>query len=159
MRFPKFRKGQMAVVMTLAIATLLGAMALSTDVGVMYYNWMQLQKAADASALAGATYFLTQNSTQTLPTPAINAACTYPTQQQNVACTYALNNFAQQPGRHLCAGAEPPGECAGGRADDPGHTEAHQHPGLFRGHAGPQRFVCCERFFDRGRTDSGVLGP
>jgi hypothetical protein len=96
MSFPKFRKGQMAVVMTLAIATLLGAMALSTDVGVMYYNWMELQKAADASALAGATYFLTQNSTQTLPTPAINTACTYPTQQQNVACTYALSNFAQQ---------------------------------------------------------------
>ena len=96
MRFPKFRKGQMAVVMTLVIAALLGAMSLTTDVGVMYYNWMQLQKASDAAALAGATYFLTQNSTQTLPSPTIAGACTYPTQQQNVACTYALNNFAQQ---------------------------------------------------------------
>jgi Flp pilus assembly protein TadG len=96
MRFLKFRKGQMAVVMTLVIATILGAMSLSTDVGVLYYNWMQLQKAADAAALAGATYFLTQNATQTLPTPVLNGACTYPTQQQNVACTYALNNFAQQ---------------------------------------------------------------
>ncbi len=95
MRFFNFRKGQMAVVMTLVIVTLLGVMSLSTDVAVMYYNWMQLQKAADAASIAGATYFLTQNSTQTLPTATINAACTYPTQQQNVACTYALNNFAE----------------------------------------------------------------
>jgi len=96
MRLFKFRQGQMAVVMTLVIVTLLGVMSLGTDVAVMYYNWMQLQKAADASALAGATYFLTQNATQTLPAPTINGACTYPTQQQNVACTCALNNHMQQ---------------------------------------------------------------
>jgi Flp pilus assembly protein TadG len=95
MRFFKFRKGQMAVVMTLVIVTLLGVMSLSTDVAVMYYNWMQLQKAADAASIAGATYFLTRNSTKTLPTASLNGACTYQTQQQNVACTYALNNFAQ----------------------------------------------------------------
>ena len=95
MRCRKFCKGQIAIVMTLAIATLLGVMALSTDVGVMYYNWMQLQKAADAAALAGATYFLPQNGTQTLPTPTIAGSCTYATPQQNVACTYALNNYAQ----------------------------------------------------------------
>jgi len=89
------RKGQIGVVMTLVIATLLGVMALGSDVAVMYYNWMQLQKAADASALAGATYFLTQNATQTLPSPTINPGCTYATQQQNVACSYALNNYAQ----------------------------------------------------------------
>lgn len=96
MRFFKFNKGQMAVVMTLAIATMLGAISLCTDVGVLYYNWMQLQKAADAASLAGATYFLTQNATQTLPAPTLNGACAYPTQQQNVACAYALTNFAQQ---------------------------------------------------------------
>lgn len=73
------RKGQMAVVMTLVVATLLGVMALGSDVAVMYYNWMQLQKAADASALAGATYFLTQNATQTLPPPTTNPGCTYAT--------------------------------------------------------------------------------
>jgi hypothetical protein len=95
MKLTKFRKGQMAILMTLVVATLLGVMALGSDVAVMYYNWMQLQKAADASALAGATYFLTQNATQTLPSPTINAGCTYATQQQNVACTYALNNYAQ----------------------------------------------------------------
>jgi hypothetical protein len=38
----------MAVVMTFAIATLLGAMVL----GVLYFNWMQLQTGADAAALA-----------------------------------------------------------------------------------------------------------
>jgi uncharacterized membrane protein len=88
-------KGQVAVVMTLVVATLLGVVALGGDIAVTYYNWMQLQKSADASALAGATYFLTQNATQTLPSPAINPACTYATQQQNVACSYALNNYAQ----------------------------------------------------------------
>ncbi len=36
-------RGQIAVVMTFAIATLLGAMALGTDVAVMYFNWVQLR--------------------------------------------------------------------------------------------------------------------
>ena len=46
----------MAVVMTLAIGALIGAMALSTDVGLLYYNWGLLQKAADSAVLAGANY-------------------------------------------------------------------------------------------------------
>src|ERR1700694_3168255 len=49
-------RGQMAVVMTLAIGALIGAMALSTDVGLLYYNWGLLQKAADCAVLAGANY-------------------------------------------------------------------------------------------------------
>jgi len=53
-RLNAFSSGQMAVIMTLVMATLLGAVALSTDVAILYYNWMQLQKAADAAALAGA---------------------------------------------------------------------------------------------------------
>ncbi len=95
MKLTKFRQGQIGIILPLVIATLLGVMALGADVGVMYYNWNQLQKAADAAALAGATYFLPQNGTQTLPTPTINGGCGYATQQQNVACTYALNNYAQ----------------------------------------------------------------
>jgi uncharacterized membrane protein len=51
----RFSRGQIFVVTTLVIATLLGAMALSTDVGLLYFNWMQLQKAADAAVLAGAS--------------------------------------------------------------------------------------------------------
>jgi Flp pilus assembly protein TadG len=118
MRSLNLRKGQIAVVITLAIATLLGVMSLGTDVGVLYYNWMQLQKAADASALAGATYFLTQGTTRTLPTPTINAACNYATQQQNVACSYALTNFAQMTdmtngGIYVPAQSVPPSVPAG----------------------------------------------
>ena len=44
----------MVVVMAATIVALIGAMALSTDVGLLYYNWGMLQKAADSAALAGA---------------------------------------------------------------------------------------------------------
>jgi Flp pilus assembly protein TadG len=46
-------RGQMMVLYACAIVTLLGAMALGTDVAVMYWNWQDLQKAADAAVLAG----------------------------------------------------------------------------------------------------------
>lgn len=49
-------RGQIVVVMTGAIAVLLGAIALCTDVGLLYWNWGLLQKAADASVLAGGNY-------------------------------------------------------------------------------------------------------
>ena len=35
---------------------LLGGVSLGTDVAVLYFNWVQLQKAADTAALAGANY-------------------------------------------------------------------------------------------------------
>jgi hypothetical protein len=38
------------------LPALLGAVALGTDVTVFYFNWGQLQKAADAAVLAGANY-------------------------------------------------------------------------------------------------------
>jgi len=50
----------MAVVMTLVI-TILGAVSLGTDIAMIFYRRMRLQKGADASALSGATYFLTYN--------------------------------------------------------------------------------------------------
>ena len=50
----RFTRGQTMVVMTMVIGVLLGAMALGTDVGLFYYNWMLLQKAADSAAIAGA---------------------------------------------------------------------------------------------------------
>jgi putative Flp pilus-assembly TadE/G-like protein len=84
-------KGQIAVVMTFAIATLLGAMALGTDVAVMYFNWVQLQKAADAAALAGANY-LGPNPQVFDPTQ-VDASCTsYTTDPKKAACTYAVHN-------------------------------------------------------------------
>lgn len=58
-------RGQIAVIITLVMATVLGAVALGTDVAVLYYNWVQLQKAADSAVLAGANYLtgdLTTNS-------------------------------------------------------------------------------------------------
>jgi Flp pilus assembly protein TadG len=49
-------KGQIAVIIALAIPILVGAAGLSADIGVQYFNWVQLQKAADAAVLAGANY-------------------------------------------------------------------------------------------------------
>ena len=61
----RFSRGQMAVVLALGSVTLVGAMALGTDIGVLYYNWVQLQKAADAAALAGANYLPNDANTAT----------------------------------------------------------------------------------------------
>src|SRR5216684_4371126 len=88
-------RGQIAVVMTFAIATLLGAMALGTDVAVMYFNWVQLQKGADAAALAGAFYLIPTNSTQyPIDSAAVSAAgCSgQPDDASKAACTYAYKN-------------------------------------------------------------------
>lgn len=57
MRFSRLLgRGQTAVIFALATVTLVGAMALGTDIAVLYFNWSQLQKAADAAVLAGATF-------------------------------------------------------------------------------------------------------
>jgi len=45
-------KGQIAVIMMLWMPFLLGAIGLGADIAVVYYNWVVLQKAADAAALA-----------------------------------------------------------------------------------------------------------
>ncbi len=102
MKLEKFRKGQMAIVMTLAIATLLGVMALCTDVGVMYYIHMQLQKGADAAALAGAKLLIRKPSRANLiasTTTGFNGRnghmCNYICEADEpkiAACTYAVNN-------------------------------------------------------------------
>jgi len=75
--------GQMAVVFALAAVTLCGVMALGADVGVLYYNWVQLQKAADAAALAGAQ-ILGQDPSDPTTTTSTLATTT--------AQTYATNN-------------------------------------------------------------------
>jgi Flp pilus assembly protein TadG len=96
MKLTKFRKGQMAIVMTLVIATLLGVMALGTDVGVLYYNWGKMQKTADAAALAGALYLGPWSSTTTpaLANPTIANGC--PSSfASGVACSYAITNDAK----------------------------------------------------------------
>src|SRR5579864_5580475 len=83
----RYKRGQMFVVMTFAMATLLGAMALGTDVGVLYFNWMQLQKGADAAALAGAG----QYGPHTPPAPTCQWTAGS-SAAQDAACDYALSN-------------------------------------------------------------------
>jgi Flp pilus assembly protein TadG len=58
-------RGQTVVMLTLLIPILLGAVALGTDVAVFYYNWSQLQRGADAAALAGGAYLPRDTSTAT----------------------------------------------------------------------------------------------
>ena len=68
--FKMFRRrpsGQVAPLIAGAFAVLLGAVGMGTDVAVHYFNWVQMQKAADAGVLAGAN-FLPDNSTQAIAT-------------------------------------------------------------------------------------------
>src|ERR1039457_5753645 len=74
--------GQIAVLYAGILVTLIGAIALGTDVAAMYVNWQQVRKAADAGALAGAAQFLPTAPAFTNPAagcpsspPAPQAAC------------------------------------------------------------------------------------
>jgi Flp pilus assembly protein TadG len=67
-------KGQISVALILVITVLLGAMGLSADMALLYFNWVILQKGVDAAALAGAGYL--QSDAQAAP-QAINVAVTY----------------------------------------------------------------------------------
>jgi len=61
------QQGQIAVVLALTLPVLIGAMALSADLGVLYFNWQLLQSAADSGAVAGAAY-LPSNPAQAIST-------------------------------------------------------------------------------------------
>lgn len=50
------KRGQIIVVLALVLPVLVGALALGSDVAVLYYNWHLLQSAADNAAVAGASY-------------------------------------------------------------------------------------------------------
>lgn len=56
-------RGQTMIIFALTIPALLGVIALGTDVTVFYFNWVQLQKAADAAVLAGANFLPDNPST------------------------------------------------------------------------------------------------
>jgi hypothetical protein len=47
-------RGQIAIITVLALPAMLGALALTCDMAVMYVTWSNLQRAADAATLAGA---------------------------------------------------------------------------------------------------------
>ncbi len=54
MRRARGERGQILLVVTLALVALLGIAAFAIDVGYAYYAKRQLQSATDAAALAGA---------------------------------------------------------------------------------------------------------
>ena len=81
-------RGQITVLYAGIAAVLIGAIALGSDVAVMYMNWQQTQKTADAAALSGANYLAGYTFTGT---PA--AGCTtQPDSATKAACTYAVDN-------------------------------------------------------------------
>lgn len=81
-------RGQVAVLYTLIGAILIGAVALGADVAVMYVNWQQAQKVADAAALAGANYLAGYDFSGTPAT----GCTTEPDSASKAACTYAVDN-------------------------------------------------------------------
>jgi hypothetical protein len=86
----KFKKsrGQIAVLYAGIIAVLVGAIALGTDVAVMYMNWQQVQKVADAAAIAGSNFL-----TGIAFSGTVDSSCTgQPDSASQAACTYAVAN-------------------------------------------------------------------
>jgi hypothetical protein len=90
-RFFLFPKGQVIVMYAGLVAALLGATALGTDVAVMYVNSIQLQKAVDSAAIAGATY-LSGIAFSGTAASGCTSANGYTDDAEKAACTYAYNN-------------------------------------------------------------------
>ena len=67
------QRAQIVVLLAMSLPALIGALALSTDVAVLYFNWQSLQSAADSAAVAGASY-LPSNPPQAISTANIYAA-------------------------------------------------------------------------------------
>jgi hypothetical protein len=96
-------RGQIAFLYAGALAfALVGALALGTDVAVMYVNWQHSQKTVDAAALAGANYLsggITYSDPTTGTAYTTSTGCSGETSGSTpeavatqVACTYAVNN-------------------------------------------------------------------
>jgi len=82
-------RGQIAIVYALALVTLVGVISLCADVGIMYVNWQQTQKVADAAAVAGANFLQGGQAY----TGTVDASCTtQPDTARQVACNYAVKN-------------------------------------------------------------------
>ena len=71
MRGPRHSKGQIAIILAMVLPVVAGAVAVGVDFAVMYFNWVQLQKASDAAALVGSRY-LPSDPTGALATRAAN---------------------------------------------------------------------------------------
>lgn len=96
-------RGQIATMYALALSfALVGALALGTDVAVMYVNWQHSQKTVDAAALAGSNYLnggITYSDPKTGTAYTTSTGCSGETSGSTpqavatqVACTYAVNN-------------------------------------------------------------------
>lgn len=81
-------RGQVAALYAVILVTLVGAIALGTDVAVMYVNWQHMQKVADAAALAGANYL----AGYTFSGTAASGCGSESDAAKTAACTYAANN-------------------------------------------------------------------
>jgi len=81
-------RGQVAVLYSLIAVFLVGAVALGTDVAVMYMDWQHMQKVSDAAVIAGANYLAGYVFTGT---PATGCAG-QPDSASKAACTYAVDN-------------------------------------------------------------------
>jgi hypothetical protein len=57
------KRGQIAVALILVMLPLLGLIGLGADIGLLYFHWGIVQKAADAAVLAGAGYLPNHTST------------------------------------------------------------------------------------------------
>jgi hypothetical protein len=79
------------------MVTLLGAIALGTDVAILYLNWVQLQKAADAGALAGAGVLQHEYVTLTSANPSLATSTA-----DGYACADGINDSANRGDATLC---------------------------------------------------------
>src|SRR5713226_1760802 len=79
-------RGQIMVILALAMVGVVGIAALGIDVFYIYWNKNRLQSGTDAAALAGATYL------NGVTFAGKNVSCIYSTDAQNAACSYALND-------------------------------------------------------------------
>jgi Putative Flp pilus-assembly TadE/G-like len=57
------KRGQVAIILSLILVPLIALIGLGADLGLLYFHWVILQKAADAAVLAGAGYLPSQPST------------------------------------------------------------------------------------------------
>lgn len=94
-RLPKFahaEEGQALIMTAVALLSLIGFLALATDVGVLYRSKTNLQKVADAAAVAGASEILSGNWSAAAQASAlqngVNCAAT------GVTCTISIGTSA-----------------------------------------------------------------
>src|SRR5712664_582235 len=91
----KYSKGQVLVLYAGVLASLLGAVALCTDVSIAYLNHIQMQKAVDTAAIVGANYLSPSNGpayTYSAPVGNACAGAAFKDSAQQAACIYAANN-------------------------------------------------------------------